>query len=82
MNKAGPHPPYQTTNATAENIVANGNVPPIHGVKAARTRIATAMARSAIPYLEMVEGAVDIKKKDGHVYYARPSIAELASRYC
>jgi hypothetical protein len=62
-NNAGAHPPYQTTNATALNIVASGNAPPIHGVNAARTRMATAMARIAIPNLEMVEEGVGIKNK-------------------
>jgi hypothetical protein len=37
-------------------------------------RIATAIARSAIPYLEIIEEVVGGMKKDGH-YYARPSIA-------
>jgi len=47
VNSAGAQPPYQTTNATAENVVASGNTGPITGVSATRDSTATAMLATA-----------------------------------
>ena len=80
MNKAGPQPPYHTTNATAENIVASGNDPPIHGVNAARIRIAAAMARSAIPYLEIVEEACRHQEERTGIVMIMPVLAVVRLR--
>ena len=47
VNSAGPQPPYQTTKATAEKVVASGKVWPMTGVRAARANTATARVATA-----------------------------------